>query len=450
MKPFSECTPEELILPGGYLCDCGRRHETGIEYLKIGPGAIACVPEALRALGAKKPLVVCDKNTKQAAWEQLRAVLEGAGVAYSLLELHQKDVEPDEFSVGAICMDMDASCDIMLALGSGVINDLCRVVAHARGQKSMVVGTAPSMDGYASDSSAMIRDRIKVSLYSKCPAAIIADTEIMRRAPLRMLKAGLGDVLAKYVAQCEWGISRLVTGEYYCANIAGLVRESVRRCVAGADGLLKRKEESVREVVNGLILSGIAMSYAKISRPASGLEHYFSHAWEMMALERGTPYELHGIQVGVGTYLTLKLYERIRVLAPSREKAERFVREFSDEAWLAQTMRIFGKAADAIIRLEEMEHKNDKALHAKRLNNILAHWDEIATIIDTELPPASDIEALMRKLDMPMTPRDIGIAPEDVKNAFIGSRDIRNKYLTSTLLWDLGELYDMAEIVDTL
>ena len=105
---------------------------------------------------------------------------------------------------------------------------------------------------------------------------------------------------------------------------------------------------------------------------------------------------------------------------------------------------IFGKAAEIVISGEhESYQKNDPDRHKTRLNNILTHWGEIQDIIARELPPADEVAALMRGLQMPMVPADIGIRREDVYAAFIGSRDVRDKYMTSLLLWDLGLLHEM-------
>ena len=339
-------------------------------------------------------------------------------------------------------MAFDPSCDCVMGIGSGVINDCCKVLCHAVGVKQLIVGTAPSMDGYASNSSSMIRERIKVSLYNAAPAAIICDIDIIKNAPMRMLWAGFGDMLAKYIAICEWRISHLVTGEYYCENIAGLMRSSLKKIVDNAAGLKVRDEKAVQATVEGLVLSGVAMSYAGVSRPASGLEHYFSHLWEMMALDRGTPYELHGIQVGVGTLQTLKLYDKIRKMKPDRSTAENFINSFSNEEWEALIRSIFGKAAETVIWQEHnVFHKNDKARHAVRIEKIIEGWDEIQRFIAEELPATETIAAMMKDLGMPMVPADINISREDTVKAFLGSRDIRDKYMSCSMLWDMGVLY---------
>ena len=434
---------EELIAAGGFGCGCGRHHSCGLKYLKIGPGAVQYIPEALRAADGTKAFIVCDKNTEAAAWDKVEPVLKAANFPYVKFVFPMEHVEPDEYAVGACLMAFDPTCDVVMGIGSGVVNDCCKVLAHAVGCHSIIVGTAPSMDGYASNSASMIQNRIKVSLYNACPVSIIADTDIIRQAPMRMLQAGLGDMLAKYVATCEWRISNLITGEYYCETIASLMRRALARIVAVAPKLKDRDAEAVQATVEGLILSGLAMAYAEISRPASGLEHYFSHLWEMMALDRGTSYELHGIQVGMGTLLTLKIYDWIRTIRPDRAKAEAFMASFNDVDWQKQTRAIFGKAAQNVIDLEHnVQHKNDPARQKAHFDQLEAHWDEVLRIIDEELPPTEDIATLMKLLEMPMVPADIDISDEDTHNAFIGSRDIRDKYLTSTMLWEMGLLYE--------
>ena len=202
-----------------------------------------------------------------------------------------------------------------------------------------------------------------------------------------------------------------------------------------------RSSKRIWAVAEGLILSGIAMAFAKVSRPASGQEHYFSHLWEMFVLERGESSDLHGIQVGVGTNLTFGVYKRLRQITPDREKALAFVRAFDRAAWEARMHEVFGTAAESLIESEKTcWHQNDPALHAERLERILAGWGEIVRAMDEELPPAQEITALMRKLGMPVTPADLGVSGEDARNAFVHARDTRDKYLLGNLLWDLGLL----------
>ncbi|MEE1199488.1 MAG: sn-glycerol-1-phosphate dehydrogenase [Christensenellales bacterium] len=438
MPRFDQMSLEALVRPEGYQCDCGRHHRCAMDYLKVGRGVIRYVPEMLRAMGKKKPYVVCDIHTYAVAGERVCALLDDAGIDRVLYVIPGERIAPAEWEIGSALMHFDVSCDVILAVGSGVVNDICKVLAHAVGVPSACVGTAPSMDGYASSSSSMEVNHVKVSLYGKCPAGILLDSEIMAQAPLRMLWAGLGDMVAKYIALCEWRIAAIVTDEYYCEAIASLMRTAMKKVVDAAEAIPKRDPDAVQAIAEGLLIAGVGMAYAGISRPASGLEHYFSHMWEMMALERNQPYDLHGIQVGVGTVLTMKLYRRIREIRPDRARGEAHMKAFRREDWEAQVRRIFGKTAEEIIRIEEATRKNDPARHAVRLKRLCDHWDEILRIMEEELP---DDEALMECLTatgMPVRPSEIGISSEDVVDAFLGARDIRDKYLSCSFLWDLG------------
>lgn len=440
MNDFAALSIEDLISREWPGCACGRSHATDLQYVKIAPDAIRFLPEALEALHVRKPFVVFDQNTHKAAGRKTLAALSQAGLECRVFvyEPAPMKMEPDETAVGSLTMAFDPACDGIIAVGSGVINDCCKVLAFTAKLPLTVVATAPSMDGYASNASSMIQNHIKVSLYVKCPHAIICDTDIMKDAPLEMLMAGLGDMLAKYISVCEWRISSLVTGEYYCGNIAGLMRASVSKCWGMADRLMDRDPQAVAAVTEGLVVSGIAMSFARISRPASGLEHYFSHLWEMRALARGEESHLHGIQVEVGTVITLHLIEELKKMLPSRERAEAAMAAFSQEKWEEEVRAIFGKIAPSIIEAVKVSGLNDPEKHRARLDRIMAHWPEIIRIMEEELPPAADVLGKMKQLNMPHSPRDLGIDLNETKAAFIGSRVIRDKYLTSTLIWDLG------------
>lgn len=444
---FSELQIDELVDEKGFSCACGRHHQTGVRKIVTGENALTALPEALQEFGYKQPFIISDVHTHAAAGGDVCRLLDAAGIPYKRFTFMQQDeeVEPDERAMGALVMAFDPSCDVVLAVGSGVLNDCAKVLAHGVGCPCAVVATAPSMDGYASDNASMVVNHVKESLYVACPTLIVADTRVLAAAPERLLRAGLGDMMAKYVSLCEWRISQIVTGEYYCENIAGLMRSSLAKIRQHAQGLLRREKEAVQCVLEGLVVSGIAMSFARISRPASGLEHYFSHLWEMKALEGKLPVSLHGIQVGVGTCLTAGLYDKIRILQPSYEKAMKAMEQFSIEQWEQDMLALFGPTIQPqVISLEARIGKNDPKKHAVRLRRLLEGWPEIQRIIAKELPRKEEIVGLMNDLNMATTPQDIGISRQDTVNAFLGSREIRDKYLTSSMLWDLGELQNFV------
>ena len=428
-------------------CSCGKKHPRLCGEVVCGSGVLSLLPEKIASFGAKKVFVFADGNTMKAAGEKVCSLLEKAKIPYTLFVFPDPFPKPDEKTVGSVFLHFDPSCDLVLGVGSGVINDTGKLLSHLTKRPYIIVGTAPSMDGYASATSSMEKNGLKISLDTKCPDLIFGDTEILRNAPMKMLLAGLGDMLAKYVSLCEWRISHLINGEYYCEEVASLVRRSLKECIDHAKGLMKREEEAVGAVFNGLVLAGYAACYAGLSRPVSGVEHYFSHLWDMRGLEFGTKTDLHGIQCAIGTYYAVFLYEKLIRLLPSREKALEYAAGFSFEEWKAKLRAFIGRGAEPMIALEKEQKKYDPVLHEKRLKVILENWDEVKKIAAEELPSFAELDALYDSIGMPKDVSSFGLDPSVLPMTFKASKDIRNKYILSTLLWDLGLLDEFSPLL---
>lgn len=428
-------------------CICGKNHTSALDMLISGAGVLAQLPDLLMRYTAKKPFILADRNTFAAAGGRVCDILTQAGFSYVSYIFSDEHLEPDERAVGAAVMHFDNSCDLIIGIGSGVINDIGKILSCVSNRRYIIVGTAPSMDGYASATSSMAMDGLKVSLNSRCPDAIIGDTDILKNAPMHMLQAGLGDMLAKYVSLAEWRIAHLITGEYYCERVAALVRNALDVCVKNAGGLLHRDEAAVQAVFDGLITGGVAMAYAGVSRPASGVEHYFSHVWDMRALEFGTPAELHGIQCAIGTLAAVRLYEKLRTMTPDAEKACTYVEAFDYEAWATQLRAFLGKSAETMIALEKKESKYRKDTHAVRFARIQKCWPEILRILDEELPSSEALSQLLLRLGMPEDASVIGVDAAAMRLSFCATKDIRDKYVLSRLAWDLGILDELCMLL---
>ncbi len=426
-------------------CPCGKSHNVLVDEVVLGKNAISRLPEFIYKYNAKKPFLLADRNTFAAAGEKVCSVLDAAGITYRQFVFDCDELEPNEQAVGSAVMHYDFSCDLIIGIGSGVINDIGKILSCVSGKKYIIVGTAPSMDGYVSPTSSMSLDGLKQSLNTRCADAIIGDTDVLKNAPLHLLKAGLGDMLAKYVSIAEWRIGHMITGEYYCEQVADLIRQAVKKCVDNAEGLLRRDEKAVEAVFEGLVLGGVAMAYAGVSRPASGVEHYFSHIWDMRGLEFGTSIDLHGIQCAVGTLLAAKLYDKLINISPDHEKAVQYVQEFSYTEWKESLRQLLGNSAETMINQELREQKYDKSSHAARFDIISKNWDAVLLILQEELPSAKEIERILDMAGIPKDYTELGIDRDVAKMTFKATKDIRDKYVLSRLAWDLGVLDELCE-----
>ena len=245
----------------------------------------------------------------------------------------------------------------------------------------------------------------------------------------------------------EWKLARIIVGEDYCDVTAALVEKALDQVMSQAKKLLERDPEAVRSVMEGLVIAGIAMNYAGVSRPASGMEHYFSHIWDMRSLAfEDARFEQHGIQAGMGTLYTLMAYETFLKgnYCPDRERAMKFVEQFSLDDWNQQLLSFIGPGAEAMIEGENREHKYDAEKHKARFAVIEKNWDAILETIGT-LPPASEIRTLMESIGFPTSAAVIGYDDEQVKTTFTMTKDIRDKYVGTRLFWDLGILQEIAD-----
>ena len=429
----------------GKMCECGKLHTMPVKKVLVGKGVINTLPELIEENNSRKPFIISDINTYKVAGEELCKILENSHIKYTSFVINELEPVPDEKTVGKVILNYDSTCDIIIGVGSGVINDIAKIISTVASKPYIIVGTAPSMDGYASSLSSMIRDGMKVSIPSKMADIIIGDTDILRTAPDRMLLAGLGDMIAKYVSLCEWQISSVINGEYYCDKIAHLVRTALERCVNNAQGLLKRDDEAIEAVFEGLVIGGAAMTYAGLSRPASGVEHYMSHVWDMRGVEFGEHIDLHGTQCAVGSLIAIKLYNELAQITPDKEKALNYVSDFSYDEWGKTLKGFLGNGADAMIKLESTEGKYDKEKHRIRLQTIIDNWEKIAEIINDKIPDYNTVYKLYKSIGMPESLKDIGIDETLAPITFLATKDIRNKYILSHLAWDLGIVDEMAE-----
>lgn len=428
-------------------CPCGRKHEVSIDEVVVGRGVIHRIPEFVNKFHSVRPFILSDVNTFAAAGGQVCAILDEASIAYSQYIFPQNELEPDEHAVGSAVMHFDPRCDLIIGVGSGVINDIGKILSNISGRKYIIVGTAPSMDGYASATSSMSMDGLKTSLNSRCADVIIGDIDILKNAPEHMLKAGLGDMLAKYVSIAEWRIAHIITGEYYCEAVAQLIRDALKKCVDNASGLLTRDEEAIRAVFEGLVIGGIAMAYAGVSRPASGVEHYFSHVWDMRGLEFGTKVDLHGIQCAMATAKAVQLYEYVSTQRPDAQKATQYVTEFDYNSWKEQLREFLGSSADTMIALESKEGKYNKDTHKARFDLIVKNWDDILEIIREELPSSEQFQKIMDTVGISTDLNTLNVDSSCAKQTFRATKDIRDKYVLSRLAWDLGILEELCDLL---
>ncbi len=439
-----------------YECSCGKTHLANIKNIAIGERAVLKLKEIILAQKLNecrnfdstkdKVLVVCDINTAPLAEEYVTPILSEMGVSYDSFVYQKSEFHAEMKYVDELMQHITDEA-LIIAVGSGTINDICRYVAFEKKLPYYIVATATSMDGYSSNVSPIVVNNLKTTFICKCADAIIGDTQMLASAPMKMIAAGFGDIAGKYLAISDWKMSNIINGEYYCNAIGELVLFSVKKCVDNLDGLKNRDLKALEYLMESLVLIGIAMSYVGFSRPASSSEHHIAHFTEMKSIFAHEFGELHGTNVGMATVLISQMYAKFLELDIDFDTARNKADAFDKKQWEQNITHAYGVAAGEVLRLYDEYKQNNPDVVKTRIDaiekNKTAVISQIEVAVNSTQNTAEHLEALSGKT----SPKSYNLTAEEVKQILLYAKDLRNRYAALQLFYDLGVLEELVEYI---
>lgn len=268
----------------------------------IGSGVVDELPEVCRRLHLKKrPLIITGPHTRQALGEHISNLLQQAGhEPQTLVSTASKLEEVDR----AETLAREAQAGFLIGAGGGRSIDIAKLASLHLDLPFLSVPSAASHDGICSAQASLTVNGERASIPARAPLAIVADCEIIAGAPARLLAAGCGDIISNYTALLDWQLASRLKGEEFSEYASALSGMTARMIVERSGDIRPGSEESARIVIKALISSGVAMSIAGSSRPASGSEHKFAHAINKIAPNRA----LHGELCGLGTIMMMYMH----------------------------------------------------------------------------------------------------------------------------------------------
>ncbi|NLC69007.1 MAG: sn-glycerol-1-phosphate dehydrogenase [Clostridiaceae bacterium] len=367
-----------------YCESCKREHSVDIERIIVEKGAVNKVLDVAAGFRHGKVFLVADNNTYAVCGEKVESLLEEDGYDLKTFVFNTPhQLVPGEQTLGRLLVEIEKGTVLIVAVGSGVINDMCRYLSYKMDIPYIIVGTAPSMDGYASPVTPTIVDGIKATLGGVYPYAIIGDLDVLKEAPMEMIHAGFGDILGKMIALTDWDLSRKLNGEKYCESCVAIMRNALQKCIENVEGIKNRGETAIKHLMGALILAGVTMGMYGGSRPASGAEHHYAHYWDEDAISRGEEHALHGNSVGVGAVIASEVYRLISDRIP----------------------------------------------------------------VKVNPPSPEEVRVLLGRLGACDNPGDLGISRELFRRSVIHSKDNRPKFTIMHLAGQLGLLENIAEVL---
>lgn len=385
----------------------------------------------------KTPWIIADENTWRAAGEAVSAAFRQGNIPEKTAKIFPGT--PRLMPKREIADELAANLHdgtIPVAVGNGVINDLCKCAASLADVPYLCIPTAASVDGYTTAGATILENGVKANFKCPPPRAIVADAGVLERAPKSMLACGYGDLFSKITAGAEWLLADALGIEPIDPVVWKLVQEPLRENLSDP--------ADVQRIFRGLANTGYSMQLYHDSRPAAGSEHLFSLIWDMEQLNVNGREIPHGIQVGVATLAVVKLCEFIirTPVGKAREMAKPFVskEERSSEIDRLLSRNCYGGAKDVAI---EKFLEGPAAVERREL--IFQKWELLQALLKKQLYPSSEVERMLKLAGAVTDYREIGLTREQYLDTPRRAQLIRKRYMVLDVLYETGLLDPAVE-----
>ena len=263
--------------------------------LKIGSGMLNTIGQNLKANGIHRIVIYFGNGLIDMFGKQVMDSLQEADVSVAAYcELDTSKIE----DIIELAFSIDSKVQAVVGIGGGKVIDVAKYAAYLRKFHFISVPTSASSDGFSSASASLIVNERRTSVPAAMAYGIIVDTDVLKSAPQKFLYSGIGDLVSKITSLYDW-VYEDACGYTVLNDFAMMIAKKA------VNSFVRTPFESItddlflRELVDSLAMSGVANEIAGSSAPTSGSEHLISHALDKM-LEQP---QLHGIQVGIATYL---------------------------------------------------------------------------------------------------------------------------------------------------
>lgn len=400
----------DILSTGGSLRDPlnGRSYALDCKRILVGPGISATACSLITSvMDARKILLVCDPSTHDALGQTLfDAISRQYQVELCCLPHNPK---PERNLAEAIAQ-LASACDIIVAVGSGTINDLCKYASALSGKPYMVWATALSMNGYLSANASILENDVKKTLPARMPVAAFFDLDILTAAPVRLTRSGFGDAACRSTAQADWLLSHLLLATPYDETSFSLLKPYEPVLLTKAGGIAHGDKDVLHALTMTLILSGVGMTLAGGSYPASQGEHMIAHTMELMGFV-GSNY--HGEEIALTTLTMAKLQQNLLAGTPALRATD------------AIPLSYFGVKAAAF----EKEYKlKCRRAELANLTSKLKAWGDIARQVQAVTVPHHILETALIAAVASVTPAALGWETEEYEKAVRHARYTRDRF----------------------
>lgn len=417
---------------------------TDTKAFELGQGILGRVPVLFKKFfPGREAIVVADKNTWRVAGAEVFEALQAAGVKVQKFLFEEDEFHADWDHIETLDRVLDSTGAIAVSVGSGTINDLCKLCSHHHQQSYLTVPTAASVDGYTSFGASITYQNAKQTFECPAPVAVVADVDVIAAAPKPMTAAGYADLAAKVPAGAEWMIADIVGAEPIQPAAWHVLQDCLDELLANPAGVAAGEPAAIADLFEGLILSGFAMQAARSSRPASCCDHLFSHILDMIHHRYQDKFVSHGFQVAIGTLTMCAVLEEFLKYDLSSLDIDACVAAWPSLAEeQARSLEIFKDFPAPKLGYENITKKYTDAEGVRReLTAVRDNWPALRERIAGQIWSFDKMKEAFKIAGAPYEPEHIGITREDIRAMFPKVQLMRWRYNVLDLA-KRGRFYD--------
>ena len=417
---------------------------TDTKAFELGQGILGRVPVLFKEyFPCREAIVVADKNTWRVAGAEVFEALQAAGVKVQKFLFEEDEFHADWDHIETLDRVLDSTGAIAVSVGSGTINDLCKLCSHHHQQSYLTVPTAASVDGYTSFGASITYQNAKQTFECPAPVAVVADVDVIAAAPKPMTAAGYADLAAKVPAGAEWMIADIVGAEPIQPAAWHVLQDCLDELLANPAGVAAGEPAAIADLFEGLILSGFAMQAARSSRPASCCDHLFSHILDMTHHRYQGKFVSHGFQVAIGTLTMCAVLEEFLKYDLSSLDIDACVAAWPSLAEeQSRSLEIFKDFPAPKLGFEQITQKYSDAEGVRReLTAVRDNWPALRERIAGQIWSFDKMKEAFKIAGAPYEPEHIGITREDIRAMFPKVQLMRWRYNVLDLA-KRGRFYD--------
>ncbi len=386
---------------------------------EMGEGFLARVPAVFSQLfPGRMAMVVADVNTWRVAGAEVYQHLLAAGIETGVFLIPDREFHAEWKYVEMVEAAVKGAGAVAVAVGSGVINDLCKLSSAHLGQSYVCVPTAASVDGYSSFGASISYEGVKQTFDCPAPVAIVADVRVIAEAPKEMTAAGYADLAAKIPAGAEWMIADLFGTEPIIPEAWHVLQDVLDEMLSDPEGVAAGKPDAIAALFEGLTLSGFAMQAARSSRPASCTDHLFSHYLDMTHHRFRGKLQSHGFQVAIGTLTMCAFFDAFCKLDLTGIDVDALVAAWPTlEQEQERALKLFEGFVDPKLGYNVITQKYQGPEDVRReLVSVKTRWPELRDCYRAQVYPFEKMKRLFEIVGAPSDPSHIGVTRAQLKD----------------------------------